>query len=49
MRNYTFSGHVGYSAPELIAESDNFGPNSDTWSLGCCLYYLVTKQDPFKD
>ena len=22
--------------------------NSDTWSLGCCLYYLVTKKDPFE-
>lgn len=48
MKNYNYSGHVSYSAPELIFEGHKFGINSDTWSLGCCLYYLVTKQDPFQ-
>ena len=47
MKNMNYSGHVSYSAPELITEGQNFGVNSDTWSLGCCLYYIVTKQDPF--
>lgn len=26
----------------------NFTEKSETWSLGCCLYYLVTKMDPFE-
>lgn len=43
-----FSGHISYSAPEFITEKPSFGVNSDTWSLGCCLYYLVTKKDPFE-
>lgn len=60
-----YSGHVNYSAPEIISESEmagslnstadddyvgegNFTEKSETWSLGCCLYYLVTKMDPFE-
>lgn len=43
-----FSGHISYSAPEFIADKPTFGVNSDTWSLGCCLYYLATKKDPFE-
>jgi serine/threonine protein kinase len=48
IKNSSYSGHVSYSAPEIINEDQNFQCNSDTWSLGCCLYYLVTKQDPFQ-
>jgi serine/threonine protein kinase len=47
MKSSNFSGHISYSAPELISEGQQFESNSDTWSLGCCLYYIVTKQDPF--
>ena len=43
LKRPNFSGHVNYSAPEFILESQDFKENSDTWSLGCCLYYLVTK------
>jgi serine/threonine protein kinase len=43
LKNPNYSGHVSYSAPELINENSDFSYNSDTWSLGCCLYYLVTK------
>ena len=62
-----YSGHVNYSAPEIISESEqsinssnstfenddyvgegNFTEKAETWSLGCCLYYLVTKMDPFE-
>jgi serine/threonine protein kinase len=32
---------------EYIGEG-NFTEKSETWSLGCCLYYLVTKMDPFE-
>lgn len=48
MKNPHYSGHVSYSAPELINETHSFAANSDTWSLGCCLYYLATKCDPFQ-
>lgn len=48
LKNPNYSGHVSYSAPELINENSDFSFNSDTWSLGCCLYYLVTKNDPFQ-
>lgn len=53
----SFSGHVNYSAPEIIyAEQSldedggesSFTEKADTWALGCCLYYLVTKMDPFE-
>ncbi len=43
LKRPNFSGHVNYSAPEFIHERSDFKENSDTWSLGCCLYYLVTK------
>ena len=57
-----YSGHVNYSAPEIISEEQNlqgmidaedydagiFTEKAETWSLGCCLYYLVTKMDPFE-
>jgi serine/threonine protein kinase len=59
-----YSGHVNYSAPEIISEElnatnsivdnddyvgeGNFTEKAETWSLGCCLYYLVTKMDPFE-
>ena len=48
VKNPTFLGHLNYSAPEMILE-----PNSpvtlkaDIWALGCCLYHLATKRDPF--
>jgi serine/threonine protein kinase len=38
---------VNYSAPELILESQVFSHKVDVWGLGCCLYYLVMKKDPF--
>jgi len=48
VKNQNYSGHVSYSAPELINEVQKIDCNSDTWSLGCCLYYLATKNDPFQ-
>jgi serine/threonine protein kinase len=47
LKRENFSGHINYSAPELILEKSIFSPKVDVWSLGCCLYYLVTKKDPF--
>lgn len=57
LKSPCFSGHVNYSAPEIIyaeanseeeAGEDLFTEKADIWSLGCCLFYLVTKTDPFE-
>lgn len=48
LKKDNFSGHVNYSAPELILEKVKFTSKVDIWSLGCCLYYLCTKKDPFE-
>ena len=49
------AGHVNFSAPEILLEneSDDFGEDNytmkaETWSLGCCLYQMATKLDPFE-
>lgn len=47
LKRDNFSGHINYSAPELILEKTLFSQKVDVWSLGCCLYYLVIKKDPF--
>jgi serine/threonine protein kinase len=43
-----FSGHVNYSPPELIDERSDFSEKVDVWSLGCCIFYLIIKKDPFE-
>jgi len=48
LKKENFCGHVNYSAPELILEKREFTSKVDVWSLGCCLYYLCTKKDPFE-
>jgi serine/threonine protein kinase len=48
LKKDNFCGHVNYSAPELIQERQTFTSKVDVWSLGCCLYYLCTKKDPFE-
>jgi serine/threonine protein kinase len=48
LKKDNFCGHVNYSAPELIQEKAQFSAKVDVWSLGCCLYYLCTKKDPFE-
>lgn len=49
LKNETFSGHLNYSAPEILEHGQemNLTQKVDIWSLGCCLYYLYTKRDPF--
>ena len=42
-----FTGHINYSAPELIYEQKYFTSKVDIWSLGCCFFYLLTKKNPF--
>ena len=48
LKRDNFSGHVNYSCPELILEKDIFSNKVDVWSLGCCIYYLYQKKDPFE-
>lgn len=48
LKRDNFSGHVNYSAPELILEKQFFTKKVDVWSFGCCIFYLVTKKDPFE-
>lgn len=48
LKKENFSGHINYSAPELIKEDHGFDGKVDVWSLGWCLYYLYTKNDPFE-
>jgi len=49
LKNESFSGHINYSAPEILesGHENNLTDKVDIWSLGCCLYYLCTKRDPF--
>ena len=47
MKSESTTGNLSYTAPELINEGQKCDFNLDTWSLGCCLYYMVTKKDPF--
>ena len=48
LKRENFSGHVNYSSPELILEKQFFTRKVDVWSFGCCLFYLLTKKDPFE-
>jgi len=47
LKRDNFSGHVNYSAPELILEKMHFTSKVDIWSLGCCIYFMLAKKDPF--
>ena len=49
LKNESFSGHLNYSAPEILEHGSEsmLSTKVDVWSLGCCLYYLGTKRDPF--
>ena len=49
LKNETFCGHLNYSPPEML-KVENKGAISekvDIWALGCCLYFLSSKKDPF--
>ena len=47
LKRSNFAGHLNYSSPELILENIEFSSSVDSWSLGCCMYYLMSKRDPF--
>jgi calcium-dependent protein kinase len=43
-----FSGHINYSAPELIMEKVELTNKVDIWALGCTLFFIIHKKDPFE-
>lgn len=47
LKRDNFSGHLNYSPPEMIQEKNYFSEKVDVWSMGCCIYYMVAKKDPF--
>ena len=47
LKRDNFSGHVNYSAPELILDKMSFNTKVDIWGLGCCIYFMLAKKDPF--
>lgn len=36
-----------YKAPELVLGKQDYGPEVDIWSAGCCLYKFVTGKTLF--
>lgn len=45
--NQTQTGTPSYASPE-VWNNDNYSQKSDMWSLGCCLYEMLTLSLPFK-
>ena len=48
LKNDTFCGHLNYSPPEMLkGKNEDITEKVDIWALGCCLYFLSAKKDPF--
>jgi serine/threonine protein kinase len=43
----SFFGTLQYAAPEILSNSPYSGPKAEIWSLGCCLYIMLTGNIPF--
>ena len=37
----------GYAAPEIVRQQGSAGLKADVWSMGVCVYFLLTKIQPF--
>lgn len=52
IKNEAHGGHLHYSAPELFDDeqfdTDYAAEKADIWALGCLLYFLASKRDPFE-
>lgn len=55
MKGKAYAGHLTFSAPELVhpvktpgKDEHELSDKADVWSLGCVLYYLIVKSDPFE-
>jgi serine/threonine-protein kinase TTK/MPS1 len=49
LKNDTFCGHLNYSPPEALVDGcEEITDKADVWALGCCLYFLTYKKDPFE-
>lgn len=44
--NQTQTGTPSYASPE-VWKNENYSQKSDMWSLGCCLYEMLTLKLPF--
>ena len=44
---HTVLGTPYYISPEMC-EGKVYDEKSDIWALGCCLYYILYKRDPFE-
>jgi len=47
LRRTTFCGTSLYIAPEMVLNKDYEGQKADIWSLGVCLFVMVTGDYPF--
>ena len=48
-KNLSFTGHLDYTAPEILqyGQEDKLSQKVDIWALGCVLFFICTKRDPF--
>eukprot|EP00026_Physarum_polycephalum_P001442 Phypoly_transcript_01443.p1 GENE.Phypoly_transcript_01443~~Phypoly_transcript_01443.p1 ORF type:complete len:1100 (+),score=268.48 Phypoly_transcript_01443:347-3301(+) len=46
-RNQSIVGSPAYMAPEML-ERSGYGPEVDSWSLGCMFYEMLTSKNPFE-
>ena len=47
LKREDFSGHINYSATELILEKADLSNKIDLWALGCTLFFMLHKKDSF--
>ena len=49
MKIDSYCGHLNYSPPETLAgRTEGISEKVDIWALGCCLYFISAKKDPFE-